>query len=110
LATKRLQLLPLVALVAAGCGGGKHTPERDVALPPQADVKAAVTKRCAAGAEQRIGSSREAYAAVVLKRAVAYRSPGGAALESFDRLNVNGVPTVLGILGARVDAGFAPAW
>jgi hypothetical protein len=32
----------------------------------------------------------------------AYRLPGRGALASFGRLNVNGVPTVLGVLGAVV--------
>jgi hypothetical protein len=110
LATKRLQLLPLAALVAvAGCGGAKKA-ERDAALPPRADVKAVTVQRCAAGSDQRLGSARQAYAAVVLRHAVAYRSPGGPQLRAFDRLNVNGVPTVFGILGARINRGCAPQW
>jgi hypothetical protein len=98
----------LAVLALAGCGGGEQ--RRDAPLPEQADVKAAVASRCAAGSDQALGSPREAFAAVVLDRAVAYRAPGGARVEEFERLNVNGVPTVLGILGARVDRACDPQW
>ena len=74
-------------------------------------MKAATAQRCAAGAELRLGSSREAFAAVVLDRATAYRQAGGGVrVESFGKLNVNGVPTVFGVLGARLTRACAPKW
>ena len=39
-----------------------------------------------------------AFAAVVRSRARVYASPGGRSLARYDRLNVNGVPTVFGVL------------
>jgi lipoprotein-anchoring transpeptidase ErfK/SrfK len=118
LATKRSQLgaavvAALAAATVAGCGGertaDRHA-ERDVVLPPKAAVRAAVVERCRAGSAQALGSPREAFAAVVLARASAYRAPGGGVVRRFGKLNVNGVPTVFGILGARVDAACRPQW
>jgi lipoprotein-anchoring transpeptidase ErfK/SrfK len=99
----------VLAVVAAGCGGGRHA-ERDAALPPRSDVKGAVAQQCRAGAQLPLRSAREAFAAVVLSRATAYRAPGGPPIRTFGKLNVNGVPTVFGVLGSRVNAGCAPQW
>ncbi len=43
-------------------------------------------------------------------RASATRRPGGHAFAGFGRLNINGVPTVFGVLGARVDRACSPTW
>jgi lipoprotein-anchoring transpeptidase ErfK/SrfK len=85
-----------VALIAfAGCGGAWSG---DVA------GTRATRRSCEAGAFRSLGSPRRAYAAVVRSRATVLRRPGGALLEHFDRLNVNGVPTVFAVLGERVDS------
>jgi hypothetical protein len=110
LAAKRIQLVALAVLALAGCGGGHRTAERDAALPPKAAVKAEIVQRCRAGSGQALGSPREAFAAVVLDRATAYRAPGRGPLQQFAKLNVNGVPTVFGILGAKVARSCAPQW
>ena len=44
------------------------------------------------------------------QHATALRRPGGRRLASFGRLNVNGVPTVLGVLGVRRGRTCAAAW
>ena len=90
-----------VPVVATG------TPPRFVA-PERARV--APGPVCAPGSEVRLDSSRRAYAVTVLRRAVVYRRPGAGRIAAFGRLNVNGVPTVFGVLGARVDASCRAVW
>jgi lipoprotein-anchoring transpeptidase ErfK/SrfK len=41
---------------------------------------------------------------------VALDEPGGRAVARFGRINVNGVPTVLGVLSERVDRQCRPRW
>jgi lipoprotein-anchoring transpeptidase ErfK/SrfK len=86
-------------LVAAGCS---EAPTHGVAGTQ------ATKRTCAAGSFHRLGSSGRAYAAVVRSHAAVVRRPGGPVLGRFGRLNVNGVPTVFGILGERVDAACRP--
>jgi hypothetical protein len=112
LATFRAQagVLAAAAVLAAGCGGDERAEERR--LPPQADVAAAVTTKqtCRAGTTQRLGSDRVAYAAVVEDETSAYRFPGERPFHRFERLNVNGVPTVFAIREAVLDESCKPAW
>lgn len=65
---------------------------------------------CTPGSSVRLESGRLAYAVTVTGRAVAYRRPGAGRIAAFGRLNVNGVPTVFGVLGARVDASCQAVW
>ena len=65
---------------------------------------------CTPGSSVRLESGRLAYAVTVTSRAVAYRRPGSGKIAAFGRLNVNGVPTVFGVLGARVNASCQAAW
>jgi lipoprotein-anchoring transpeptidase ErfK/SrfK len=55
-----------------------------------------------------LGSRDRTFAAVVRAHATVLRRPGGPVLHRFGRLNVNGVPTVFGILGERVDEACRP--
>jgi L,D-transpeptidase catalytic domain len=108
----------LGGLAFAACGGGDDedraspTPPptsrpvpTTVAQPPPArepettPARTRPTSRCTTSATRDLGSSRLAYAAVVRDRADAFRAPGMRRVASFGRLNVNRVPTVLGILG-----------
>jgi lipoprotein-anchoring transpeptidase ErfK/SrfK len=66
--------------------------------------------RCAAGTTARVGDDRFAYAATARRRLRAYRLPGRRPFASFGRLNVNGVPTVFGVLAAAKGSGCAPTW
>jgi hypothetical protein len=89
--------------LATGCGSGPKRQAATTATTRQAPV-------CAAGTFRRYGSARLAYAAVVRARAAAVHRPGGRAFARFGRLNVNGVPTVFSIRGARLDRRCAPTW
>jgi lipoprotein-anchoring transpeptidase ErfK/SrfK len=102
----RLRALLLLAAVAcsAACGATSRAP-RHVAQRHPGAAKRACSRRY-----ERLGSRRLALAAVVRRRAVARRTPGGAALASFGRLNQNGVPTVLGVLGVRKARACGPLW
>jgi hypothetical protein len=91
----------LALLAAAGCGGTAR-PQREAARPP--------AKACRAGAFQRVGSERLAFAAIVRSHAGVVRRPGGRAFATFGRLNVNHVPTIFSIRGERVDRRCRAGW
>jgi hypothetical protein len=57
-----------------------------------------------------VGDRRTAYAAVVTKWISARSAPGRAVTHRFGPRNVNGVPTVLGILDERVDRACHATW
>jgi lipoprotein-anchoring transpeptidase ErfK/SrfK len=93
----------LAATVAvSGCAGGG---EQGVA-----GAQKTLVHRCAAGTVRPVGSANVAWAAVVEHPLTAFRSPGRGPIARFGLLNVNGVPTVLGILGERVDARCRATW
>src|SRR5712691_720885 len=92
----------LAALFAAGFGGG-HAHR-------VASAHAAIVRRCAAGSNRPVGSARVSVAAVVVYPVVAYRTPGGAPIARFGLLNVNGVPTVFGVIGEQLNASCSPGW
>jgi hypothetical protein len=52
----------------------------------------------------------QAYYAVARQGLRAYEAPDGKSLGTFGRLNVNEVPTVFGVVGARVGPNCLPAW
>jgi lipoprotein-anchoring transpeptidase ErfK/SrfK len=89
--------LLLLAPACTACGGGTDSP---------AVYDVVATKKTATVA----APACEAQAAVVRSRAVAYGRPGGAPLHTFGARNVNGVPTVLGVLAERLDRHCEPAW
>jgi hypothetical protein len=47
---------------------------------------------------------------VVIRPTAAYGEPGGRRLAGFDVLNVNSVPTVLGVLGEQLDGRCRATW
>ena len=83
-------------------------PATPAVQPPKARV--APGPVCTPGSSVRLASRRLAYAVTVTNRAVAYRRPGGGKIATFGRRNVNGVRTVFGVLGARVNASCKAAW
>jgi lipoprotein-anchoring transpeptidase ErfK/SrfK len=89
----------LLLFLAAGCGGTK---------PVQAPAPRR-ERTCHAGAFHRLGSTRVAFAAVVRSHAAVSRRPGGRPFATFGRLNVNRVPTIFSIRGARVDEHCRPS-
>lgn len=90
-----------VALVATGCA----TTHR-----PSSGVLAVHAQHCVPGRLYPIGSAVRAYAAVAPNGADAVRSPGGRTIAHFGSKNVNGFPTVFGIVGATVGTSCAPTW
>jgi lipoprotein-anchoring transpeptidase ErfK/SrfK len=99
----RTLLAACVLAVLGGCGGQSSKTHRAAAPPSPPPA------HCPSG-YHALGTSRLAYAAVVKNRAVALTRPGGRPLARFGRLNVNGVPTVFGVLGARRTSRCADAW
>jgi lipoprotein-anchoring transpeptidase ErfK/SrfK len=83
--------LPFVC-VLAGCGSS--TTRTSAAVVPPAPVK-----HCRAGVHL-VGSSRITLAAVVVKRATAYRRPGRRPIARFRHLNQNNYPTVFRVVSS----------
>jgi lipoprotein-anchoring transpeptidase ErfK/SrfK len=79
----------VLATALAACG-----------VKPHAGVEAAAKQRCA----KLPGAAGSALAAVVRRPLVAFRKPGHGAIERFGLLNVNGVDSVFGVVGASCDA------
>jgi hypothetical protein len=104
-------LLVAGAVLVAGCGGSDETPAAPVEAPEaEVDAGSPPTRSCEPGLRP-LGSSRRAYAAVVEAEPTrAYRLPGRAPFARFGRINVNGVPTVFGVLGKVVDARCRDRW
>jgi lipoprotein-anchoring transpeptidase ErfK/SrfK len=92
----------LLLFLAAGCGGEAAKQSQPTPQPQQA-------RACAAGAFRQLGSSKLAYAGVVRSRAVVSTRPGGRIFARFGRINQNGVATVFGVRGVRVDRRCRPA-
>jgi lipoprotein-anchoring transpeptidase ErfK/SrfK len=125
-AVPRRFLLPalLVAVTAVAAGAlvvGDHLAHgrSTVAAPavPAEEHRARVIPHhvlhvpvCAPGSFVRLDSARVAYAVTVRDLAVAFRAPGAHAFARFGRLNVNGVPTVFAVLGARLDRSCRASW
>ena len=105
----RIGVVTLLAAAAAvavsGCGAAARPHE--VATVSHAKAKA---KACAAGAVRPLGSPSTAWAAVVLRPTAAFRRPGRGVLARFGRLHVNGVPSVLCVLGERIDRSCRATW
>jgi L,D-transpeptidase catalytic domain len=89
-------------LLAAGCAGARDHGVKGArtTLPPH----------CVSGSRHAVGSPDAAWAAVVIRRTTAYRIPGRLALAGLERLNANRVPTVLGVVGERLDARCRATW
>ncbi len=124
------RVLPLVVLVlsVAACGGQTSTVEPGsgagaelavTGVDPALEAAAASlpteggpapAKTCSAGRERRLRTSRVAWAAVAKGKTIAYARPGGQRLHVFGRHNVNGFPTVFGVLSEISDKACQPAW
>lgn len=101
----RTVLIIVLASAVAACGG-------EAGSPPASDVAGAkkmVAPACAP-ATHALGSATRSWAAVVQEAAIAYRKPGTGRIASFGPRNVNGVPTVLGVLAKRVGPDCEPEW
>lgn len=103
-----------VAVVAAGCGAkaprteGSHQVAKPVPLGSQ--VSAPPPRVCSTGTVA-LGSGRVAYAALVPGSAVARSGPGrGAVVGRLAHLDVNHLPTVLGVTAVRTNRRCDPSW
>jgi lipoprotein-anchoring transpeptidase ErfK/SrfK len=92
--------IALASTVLAGCGGAEQTH----------GVAGARTRLCRAGEVRPVGSARVAWAAVAVRAGTAYRRPGGEPIQRFGLRNPNGVPTVFGVLGERLDRRCRVTW
>lgn len=93
--------MPIVALLA-GCGASA----RPIVTT---DAAAPIAKQCSPGSTSVV-SNRLAVAAVVLRRATAYRGRGRRPFARFKRLNQNGFPTVFRVLAVVRRKDCTPAW
>jgi lipoprotein-anchoring transpeptidase ErfK/SrfK len=97
-----LAVYAVLALLTAGCAARKTS--------QVAGEQQTVVRHCAPGTQHAVGSAERSVAAVVTRRTTAYREPGGRPVARFGLLNVNGVPTVFGVLGRQVDARCRSTW
>jgi hypothetical protein len=129
---RRTVVVLLVAGLLAGCGGAGRDeatpapfafPTPPAAAPPPVDPLAELTaglvpadppsssaRTCRNGVEERLGSREVAFAVVALGRTTAFAKPGGRSVEVFERLNVNGYPTVFGVLAVVRNKRCEPIW
>jgi lipoprotein-anchoring transpeptidase ErfK/SrfK len=105
----RIAALGSLFLVLAGCGSMTSPFARSDVTPAKKTAPRALA-RCAEGAVRRIETPQRTLAAVVTARATAYRAPGRSPIARFGRLNVNGVPMVLGVRAKRLDRRCAAEW
>ncbi len=97
--------------MATACGS--HSPRSSAPPPPPTTTTKVLGRhvvRCAAGVVQPLGSARLAYAGFAEHGAVARARPGGAVVARFGKTNVNGYPTVLGVVGIVVRRDCTPTW
>jgi lipoprotein-anchoring transpeptidase ErfK/SrfK len=97
----------LVLVSLAACGE-QARPRAHESTRATVTVAAPPAAPCKAGAFRRLGSRRLAYVAIVRHRAAVARRPGARAFARFGQKNVNGVPTVFSIRGARLDRNCKP--
>lgn len=107
-----------VVAVLAGCGSEAAAPP----VPPRttsdvADAKKTVSRQkkvqeqaCVDGSVTSVGTPARSLAAIVTGRATAFRAPNRGPFARFERLNVNGVPTVLSVQAKRLDGSCRVAW
>jgi hypothetical protein len=112
-----LRLLSALALVclAAGCASVARVKlserSHQVAHPAPLGVRHPLPARCATSAVVVRPSPKIAYAAVVARLAFARRLPGGAQVVGrFGRLDLNGLPIVLGVIGSTSSKGCTRGW
>jgi hypothetical protein len=89
-----------LALLAAACGGNRSSH----------GVAGAHKTLCADGSQRPIGTKDAPVAALLLRPATAFREAGRTPLARFELKNVNGAPTVFGVLGERVDGRCRARW
>jgi lipoprotein-anchoring transpeptidase ErfK/SrfK len=105
-AVRRLTVIAGLVLVGAvACGAKARQPEQ---ARSAADSVPTRGRSCVDGTFRRLGSARLSYAAIVRSRATVRRQPNGTVVARFGKLNVNGVPMVFSIRGARLGKDCRP--
>jgi lipoprotein-anchoring transpeptidase ErfK/SrfK len=89
-----------VALLAAACGGNGSS----------SGVAGAQKTLCAGGAQRPLGTRDAPVAALLVRPATAFHEAGRSPVARFGLKNVNGAPTVFGVLGERVDTRCRATW
>lgn len=108
----RVVALLAVSGLAAGCGAAHRAaapvPARHAV--PVRHVLSATSVRCKTATVHPLGTTATAYVGLAPTGAVAYSKPGGAVVRRFGKLNVNGYPTLFGVLGKTLRADCKAAW
>jgi L,D-transpeptidase catalytic domain len=101
-------VLLVATLAVSACGSQRRQAE----VPPITTTKVPGRHvgRCATGVVQPLGSPRLAYAGFAQHGTVAYARPGGRVIVRLGKTNVNGYPTVLGVIGMVVRRDCTPTW
>jgi hypothetical protein len=101
----------LLTVLLAGCGGEAREEPPPVAEPAAttAATTTETTTPCATAVEPQ-GSDSLAYGAGALHALRIYDRPGGRPGERFAKLNLNGVPTVFGVVARRIEEDCKPSW
>jgi lipoprotein-anchoring transpeptidase ErfK/SrfK len=125
---RRFLYASFTILALSGCGGEAQERQaaadagptsaavRDAVRPPAARpapppaTVAATTSACSPGSYRRLRTARATPAALPVRPVGTSRVPAGPVTARFGLRNVNGFPTVLGVLGARVRGDCSPAW
>jgi lipoprotein-anchoring transpeptidase ErfK/SrfK len=100
--TSPRRLLALVAVLGLAGGAG--------ATAAVAKSPAPKPRHCEAGVKLPLGTARLTLAAVARRPTTAFRRPGRGVVARFDTHNVNGVPTVFGVVGAVLDRRCTASW
>jgi hypothetical protein len=105
----RIFVLASVVALLAGCGWQASARTQLDAISAE---KTAATKAsgCKQGSVRRSGTPARSLAAVVRSRATVFREPGRKPFAQLDKLNVNRVPTVLGVRAERLDRRCRTRW
>ncbi len=97
----------VLTVLLAGCGG--ESAMKTQPAPPATTATTATTIACTAEVEP-YGSDELAYGAGALRDLRIYNRPDGRPGERFEKTNLNGVPTVFGVVARRVEENCKPSW
>jgi lipoprotein-anchoring transpeptidase ErfK/SrfK len=98
--TITLMTVVAAALLVTACGGNRSSH----------GVAGVQRTLCADGARRPLGSKDAPLAALLLRPTTAFHEVGRSPVARFGLKNVNGAPTVFGVLGERVDTRCHATW
>jgi lipoprotein-anchoring transpeptidase ErfK/SrfK len=103
-------LLLTIPVLAGACGATDRTSARETAPTKRGLHTARPATPVCSTAVTRLGSARGAYVGFAPRGATAFRAPDGVVVARFGSKNVNGYPTVFGIVGVVRSRGCAQRW